>query len=421
LSGDGHYLALSTNGTLYSWGRNEAGQLGQGGNVLPGWGGPTFPGTVLPTQDGQWLKVAAGDNHSLAISSDGTLWAWGRNDLWQLGFRSVLGRLRSAASQRESKPVRVDSGHDWAAISGGMLSSIALKRDGSLWSWGGNWTGQLGDGEKRPLREFSAPLEKLPQVTRPTRIGRDLDWTAIWSGAEHVLALKTNGTLWAWGRNDCGQLGLGTFAATNHPVRVGRDSDWVAFSAGGAGWHGGHSAAIKRDGSLWTWGNWRGRTLSKGIADPADTNLLSRPTRLGTDSNWMRVACGNSHGVALKSDGTLWIWGTETSVRLPGLTLPGSDALVVQVGADRDWVAATLDGVGLGSDDTLHALKTDGAVWSWDPMAFPSSAMGGAVATGGPPAPQMQNVPGGTPRQILSLGKSILLSTKPTHAENGSR
>jgi alpha-tubulin suppressor-like RCC1 family protein len=368
--------------------------------------------------------VTAGDNHSLAIAADGSLWAWGRNDLSQLGFRSVLGRLGFAAGKQEAGPVRVGSDNDWAAVSGGMLSSIALKHDGSLWGWGGNWTGQLGDEEKRPLVDFNPPFEKLPRVTRPTRIGRDTDWTAISAGAEHVLALKRNGTLWAWGRNDCGQLGLGTFVPTNRPVRVGQDSDWVAFSAAGAGgWQGAHSAAIKRDGSLWVWGNWRGRKLPKGIADPANTNLLSRPTRLGTEADWVRVACGNAHGVALKSDGTLWIWGTETGGRLPDVAMPALGTLVAQVGSDRDWVYAAIDGVGMGSEVTLNAIKSDGTVWSWDRKVFPASAIGGAVSGGRPPpVPQLPGGGSGSgPRQILSLGKLIPVSTKPTHVENGSR
>src|SRR6185503_17823138 len=135
---------------------------------------------------------------------------------------------------------------------------------------------------------------------------------------------------------------------------------WVAFSAAGAGgWQGAHSAAIKRDGSLWVWGNWRGRKLPKGIADPTDTNLFSRPTRLGTDSDWVRVACGNAHGVALKSDGTLWIWGTETGGRLPDVAMPASGALIAQVGSDRNWVYAAIDGVGMGSEVTLNAIKSD--------------------------------------------------------------
>jgi alpha-tubulin suppressor-like RCC1 family protein len=304
-----------------------------------------------------------------------------------------------------------------------MLSSIALKRDGSLWGWGGNWTGQLGDDEKRPLLDFNPPLEKLSRVTRPARIGRDTDWTAISAGAEHVLALKRNGTLWAWGRNDCGQLGLGNFVPTNRPVRVGQDNDWVAFSAAGAGWHGAHSAAIKRDGSLWVWGNWRGRRLPKGIADPTDTNLLSRPIRLGTDADWVRVACGNNHGVALKSDGTLWIWGTETGGRLPDVAMPAAGALVAQVGSDRNWVYVAIDGVGMGSEDTLHGIKSDGTVWSWDPGVFPASALGSTVSRGPPPPmPQLQGGSFGSgPHQILSLGRSIPVSTKPTHAENGTR
>ena len=407
-SGDGHYLALSDKGALESWGRNDFGQLGQG-TVQSGWGGPTCPAMVLPPGK-QWLKVAAGDNHSLAIASDGTLWAWGRNDLGQLGFTSMRAILGIASGKREPEPVQISSDHDWIGVSGGMLSSFALKRDGSLWGFGGNWMGQLGDGESRPLIEFSSPVEKLPHLTRPTRIGKEADWAAIAAGAEHVLARKLDGSLWAWGRNDCGQLGVGTFISTNRPTRVGRDNDWVAFSAGGVGWRGARSAAIKRDGSLWVWGNWKAIQLAKGIANPADTNLFSRPVRLGLDSDWVRVVCGNDLCVALKSEGTLWVWGAGAT-NLAGLVMPAPRAPVAQIGSDRDWINVVADGHGLGSETILHALKTAGTVWSWSPNIYPAS--------GGVPA-----IPTGvqvTPRQILPLGKPIPRPTVPTHAENGSR
>ena len=221
--------------------------------MVSSWGGVSCPTMIFPPPDRQWRTVAAGDNHSLAIAGDGSLWAWGRNDLSQLGFHTILGAFGVAAGKREAAPVQVGSGRDWAAVSGGMLFSVALKRDRTLWGWGGNWTGQLAEGQTRLLQDFNPPFKSLPRVSSPTRIGADADWAAIAAGAEHVLALKRDGTLWAWGRNDCSQLGIGNFEGTNSIVRVGRDRDWVAFSAGGAGRYGGHSAAIKRNGSLWVW------------------------------------------------------------------------------------------------------------------------------------------------------------------------
>ncbi|MDB6037646.1 MAG: copper amine oxidase domain protein, partial [Verrucomicrobiales bacterium] len=202
-----------------------------------------------------------------------------------------------------------------------------------------------------------------------------------------------------------------TFFSTNRPTRIGQDSDWVAFSAGGAGWRGAQSAAIRRDGSLWVWGNWKRIKLPKGIANPTDTNLFNRPTRLGLDTDWVRVACGNDFGVALKSVGTLWTWGTGAPDRLSEIKIPATGAPIAQIGSDRDWVNVVAEGNGLGGETTIHALKTDGTVWSWGANIFPAS---GGV-------PTISNVGLGTARQISSLGKAIARPIIPTQAENGAR
>jgi alpha-tubulin suppressor-like RCC1 family protein len=338
--------------------------------------------------------VGAGDNHSLAIASDGSLWVWGRNDIGQLGFRSTVFRRWTAGGPGETRPVQLGSDSDWAAVAGGMLSSFALKRDGSLWAWGGNWTGQLGDGGPGPLGEFKFPLETLPQSPRPRRIGQDTNWAAISAGAEHVLALKRDGTLWAWGANGCGQLGLGTFSPTNRPTQIGRDRDWALAAAGGVGQSGAHSAGLKRDGSLWVWGNWRNLRLPKSGPNPADTNLVSRPMRFGQSSDWTAVACGSGLGAAVKSNGTLSLWGTGTSGRMPGVALANIGAAPSRLGEDHDWLTVVLDGAGLGGECTMHGLKSDGSLWSWDPQIKPAPGMS-------------QRSPGGgsSPRQILLLGK----------------
>jgi alpha-tubulin suppressor-like RCC1 family protein len=109
VSGDGHYLALTDSGVLYSWGRNDFGQLGLGGKPPSAWGGPTSPVIVPPPQGSTWAAIGAGDNHSLAISSDGSLWAWGRNDVTQLSFRTSLTRRWLAGGMREPSPVRINS------------------------------------------------------------------------------------------------------------------------------------------------------------------------------------------------------------------------------------------------------------------------------------------------------------------------
>src|SRR5450759_4266138 len=184
--------AIKLNGSLWSWGNNVFGQLGLGDTRH----------RRLPTRVGRstgWATIAAGE-HCLAVKRDGSLWSWGSNDTGQLGLDSGNNGLRT-------RPRRV-AGADWKAVGVGVEFSVALKRNGSLWTWGNNNLGALGQGNsKEELRYW-----------RPTRVGKSSDWKAIAVGDDSVLALKRDGSLWAWGGNDLGQLGLGTTDDLAHPT-----------------------------------------------------------------------------------------------------------------------------------------------------------------------------------------------------------
>ena len=227
VSGGHHYtLALKADGSLWAWGFN----LGDTNNRST----PTRVGTA-----GDWKEVLAGDGHTLAIKTDGSLWAWGSNLWGALGLRGY---------DLLSSPTRVDTAGDWMAVSTGLHYTLALKTDGSLWAWGFNWYGQLGLGYST---DWNAP----------TRVGTAGDWKTVSAGQYHTLAIKTDGSLWAWGRNKYGVLGIGLggdiFEDTNQnaPTRVGTASDWKEVLAGTN-----HTVAIKNDGSLWAWGgNYHGQ------------------------------------------------------------------------------------------------------------------------------------------------------------------
>lgn len=271
--GERHTLAIKTNGTLWAWGGNASGQLGDGTTVTK----------TLPVQIGtatNWKEISAGFYHSLAIKTDGSLWAWGLNDYGQLGLNNYTNK---------TVPTRVGLGVNWLSITTGLTSSAAIKTDGSLWAWGANNNGQVGDGTA---------------ITRssPVQIGAGNTWQSVSLGDIHMLALNSNGTVWGCGNNHYGQVGLGSSGnAIGLLTQIGTDTNWTYISGGY-----GFSKAIKADGSLWAWGYNYMRVF--GVTN-MDTSYV--PFQIGTDS-WQSVTTGNSHSLQVKNDGTLWGCGANT-------------------------------------------------------------------------------------------------------------
>ncbi|MCL1816897.1 MAG: hypothetical protein FWG43_04780, partial [Clostridiales bacterium] len=206
--------------------------------------------------------------------------------------------------------VRIGMDNDWQAIAGGDRYTVALKIDGSLWAWGDC---QLDDGTNT-------------NYNSPVRIGTNTDWAAVAAGAYHTLALKTDGSLWAWGWNYLGQLGDGTNTDRNYLVRIGMDNDWQAMTGGD-----GHTIATKTDGSLWAWG-WNDLYQ---LGDGTDTNRYA-PIRVGANNDWAATEAGSAHTLTIKTDGSLWVWGNNFNGQLGIGTTPGSNT-PVRIGTDNDW------------------------------------------------------------------------------------
>jgi hypothetical protein len=319
-----HSLAVKTDGSLWAWGWNNLGQLGDG----------TKTNNSAPMRTGglaKWASVAAGDVHSLAIKADGSLRAWGHNRHGQLGD----GTGGQTTDHRVTH-LQIGSGRDWAFIAAGSDHSLAIKADGSLWAWGNNSKGQLGDGTTTD--RYS-----------PRRIGADSDWEAVAAGFAHSLAIKTDGSLWAWGDNNKGKLGGGTTTDRYSPRRIGADSDRGGVAAGI-----GHSLAIKADGSLWAWGS----NDSGGQIGDGTTTDRHTPARIGADSDWAAVAAGGIHSLAIKTDGSLWAWGNNNDGQLGDGTTTSRNA-PTRIGADSDWEA-----IAAGGEHSL-AIKADGSLWAW--------------------------------------------------------
>ncbi|MFH1232141.1 MAG: hypothetical protein V1709_11675 [Planctomycetota bacterium] len=321
VAGNSHTIAIKTNGTLWAWGKNNYGQLGDGSTTNINT--PTQIGT-----DTNWSVIAAGFCYTIALKTDGTLWAWGWNGYGQLGDGTTTNVTTG--------PKQIGTGTSWSAIAAADRHTIALKADGTLWAWGYNASGQLGDGT-------------TTQKTTPTQIGTDTNWSVIAAGGFHTIALKADGTLWAWGDNYYGQLGDGTTTnVTTGPKQIGTGTSWSAIADGSS-----HNIAIKTNGTLWAWGYNASGQLGDGT-----TTQKTTPTQIGTDTNWSVIAAGGFHTIAIKTNGILWAWGDNASGQLGDGTTT-QKTTPTQIGTDTNWSILT------GGNGHSIAIKTDGTLWAW--------------------------------------------------------
>ena len=283
----GFSLGIQTNGSLWAWGLNDRGQLGINSGTSQNV--PLRVGT-----DTNWSQVEAGSSHALALKLNGTIWAWGANNVGQLG----LGSLSNSAV-----PVQVGTDSAWVEVRAGGFFSLARRADGTIWAWGANTNGQLGLGHNT-------------NRSSPVMVGTNTDWAGISAGVFHSLGLKTDGSLWAWGRNNFGQLGLGTsgFGSesfnTNRPSQVGTAQDWRLVEAGRF-----DSFAIKDNGSLWAWGgNQLGQLGDGTIGSAGNTNDANKnvPVSVAPNQTW-RAIDASSHTLGMTTDGNVWGWGWNSS------------------------------------------------------------------------------------------------------------
>ncbi|NOQ32069.1 MAG: hypothetical protein GQ570_13205 [Helicobacteraceae bacterium] len=318
-NGEGFALAIKNDGTLWAWGDNYYGQLGDG----------TTSSTELPIQigsDNDWHSISASRSHVLATKTDGTLLAWGRNNYSQLGDGTTTNR---------TIPTQIGSDTTWVHVSVGTYHSTAIKSDGTLWTWGSDSDYQLGSGSNS-------------DQSTPSQIGSDTNWAKTFAYADHTLAIKTDGTLYAWGDNYYGVLGDGTEDTIQTPALIDNNTTWVSVATGYA-----HTVALRSDGTIYSWGaNYSGQ-----LGDGSTTNNFS-PTQIGTDTDWYSIASGEAYSSALKSDGTLWSWGDNNFATLgDGTTTNRSTP--TQIGSDTSWVALYS-----GSYNSF-AAKNDNTLFAW--------------------------------------------------------
>jgi len=294
-------LGLRTNGTAWAWGSNFSGQLGDGTTV-----NKSSPVSVVGSFC-DWSQVSAGYFHSLGVRTNGTAWAWGFNQCGQLGDNTVVSRL---------SPVSVVGGFcDWSQISGGLYHSLAVRTNGTAWAWGLGTCGRLGD---------NSTVAKSSPVSV---IGGFTDWCQISAGWQHSLAIRTNGTAWAWGRPSLGALGDNSSVNKSSPVSVvGGFTDWCQVSAAY------HSIALRQNGTAWAWG------YGLPLGNNCTANQSSPVSVVGGFTDWCQVAAAvGNFSLAIRTNGTAWAWGNGSGGKLGNGTTTNHSSPVSVIGGFTDW------------------------------------------------------------------------------------
>lgn len=322
-AGQRHGLALRSDGTVWSWGTNRVGELGQGTNSLV-----LSPRRISSLSN--MLAIAAGPQHSLAVSSNGAVWAWGTN---------FDGRLGSGNFTSASNPVAVATITNAIAVAAGATHSLAALSDGRVMAWGANGAGQLGIGNNI-------------STNKPVVVDSFTNVIAVAAGTNFSLALTASGDVWAWGTNNLGQLGLGNNTSQTVPVKISTLSNIVQIAAG-------HSHALARNqaGQIFAWGR-----NAEGQVGDGTTNNVNTPALVasfGTNSSYGTakwITANFNSTAAVGSGGRLFYWGAYGDSITNGFRTQA-----VELGAGSGQV---FESVSYG-DSYLLANQADGSVWGW--------------------------------------------------------
>ena len=310
---------LSLNSTAFAWGYGSSGQLADNTAVTK-----SSPVSVVGGFT-DWVQISAGgvsSGHSVGIRSNGTAWAWGI---------ASSGRIGDNTTANKSSPVSVVGGFtDWIQVSAGSESTFGLRANGTAWAWGRNNFGQLGDNT---VTNRSSPVSVVGGYT---------DWVQVSGGYQHSLGVRANGTAWAWGSGANGRLGDNTTVSRSSPVSVvGGFTDWIQVSAGS-----GFTLGLRANGTAWAWG----RSNYGQLGDNTAVNTSSPVSVVGGFTDWIQVSAGNSHSLAIRANGTAWAWGKNIYGELGDNTTVAKSSPVSVVGGYTDWVQVSAACPGVDAD-----------------------------------------------------------------------
>lgn len=306
---NGQSMALNADGSVWTWGSNNNGQLGDG---------TTIDKDVTNKIDSlsNIKDISAGTYHSLALKEDGTVLAWGQ------GYNGQMG---DGSSSTKYNPTNVLDLTNIKAISSGRYHNIALKDDGTVWTWGYNYQGQLGDGTNT-------------NRNKPIQVENLINIIAISAGSSHSVALDVEGYVWTWGYNNSGQLGDGTNIDRKRPVKLEGIDNVKAISAGQD-----HTVVIKKDGSVYSWGN-------------GGTNSSKIPKLITNITDVVKIDAGYGYTIALKANNTLWAWGRNDKGKLGDGTSEHKYSPIKIMDNVVDIAASHSHSI---------AKKSDGTLWAW--------------------------------------------------------
>ncbi len=320
-------------------------------------------------------EIAAGGEHGCAVDEDGSIWCWGRGD---------EGKLGVGDTDDYDSPQPIDADGAWSAVATSRYHSCAIEEDGSLWCWGRAINGQVGEGNDDDFEDD----QPRPIEVDMSNVDSGSGWSAVSAGSFHSCALRDDGTLWCWGSNAHGKLGIGVdpddvtgSSRFGSPRQVGNHSDWVLVSAGGD-----HSCGIRADHSLWCWGsNWNGELGIDSAGFEHGINETPQEVLSGDSSagGWKSVAAGQGFSCAIDRDDELFCWGLGRDGRLGrseqemvesdfGNVQKTPAQIEIADGFERPtgWSAVSTGGA------SGCAIDDEGRMWCWGENRF------GQLATG---------------------------------------
>jgi alpha-tubulin suppressor-like RCC1 family protein len=332
-TGGAHTCGIRHGGKLYCWGWDAFDQVGDGGTNSNEVASPTRIGSFE-----DWATVSAGNYHTCGVRKNGKLYCWGYDGTGEVGNGDTTGRVTT--------PLRIGTFEDWANVSAGSYHTCGVRKNGKLYCWGSDGAGQVGNG----------PGDS--NILAPVRVGSFEDWSTVAAGASHTCGIRHGGKLYCWGSDVTGQIGDddGTNDNVTAPKRIGSFEDWATVSAGAN-----HNCGVRKNGKLYCWG--LDSSGQVGDGDSTSDNVTA-PRRIGTFEDWAGVDAGTNHNCGVRKNGKLYCWGNDGSGQVGDGDEAGNVTSPRRIGTFEDWANDA------GGASHTCAVRANGKLYCWGADLF---------------------------------------------------